>query len=58
MHPIAPICAAVDDMAWLAGRWLGEDATGRLEETWSEPHAGMILDTLHVPGDEFRYSRG
>jgi hypothetical protein len=26
MHPIAPISAAVDDLGWLAGRWLGQDS--------------------------------
>jgi hypothetical protein len=51
MHPIAPIHASVDDLAWLAGRWLGQDAADRLEEVWSAPHAGMMLGM-------FRWHRG
>jgi hypothetical protein len=43
MHPTQPIAAVADDLAWLTGRWLGAGGADRIEEVWSEPHAGMLL---------------
>ncbi|HKO34655.1 MAG TPA: DUF6265 family protein, partial [Candidatus Limnocylindria bacterium] len=43
MHPTEPIDAAAEDVAWMAGRWVGEHDGDRIEEWWSEPHAGMML---------------
>jgi hypothetical protein len=35
--------AKVADLAWLAGRWIGEGLGGQAEETWSEPAAGAMV---------------
>ena len=43
MLPGEPIDAAAGDVAWMAGRWVGEHDGDRIEEWWSEPHAGMML---------------
>jgi hypothetical protein len=43
MHPTQPIRADAGQLAWLSGRWVGDDGDERIEETWSEPYAGMAL---------------
>ena len=43
MLPTEPIRAAAGDVAWMAGRWVGEHDGDRIEEWWSESHAGMML---------------
>ena len=43
MHPREPIAANTDDLAWMAGRWVGEHGADRIEEWWSEAYAGMML---------------
>jgi hypothetical protein len=43
MLPTQPMDATVDDVAWMGGRWIGEHEADRIEEWWSEPHAGMML---------------
>ena len=43
MHPTQPIPAEAGQLAWLAGRWVGDDGDERNEETWSEPYGGMLL---------------
>jgi hypothetical protein len=43
MHPTAPIPGTVEQLAWMIGRWVGEHDADRLEEVWSDPHAGMML---------------
>jgi hypothetical protein len=43
MRPTQPIAAVVDDLAWMGGRWIGEHQSDRIEEWWSDPHAGMML---------------
>lgn len=43
MHPSTPLPSGIEAVAWLAGRWVGEDGGDRLEEWWSEPHGGMML---------------
>ena len=51
MRPSEPIDAAADELAWMAGRWIGEHDGERIEEWWSEPYAGMMLGM-------FRWHRG
>ncbi len=46
MHDIDELNAAEVDalaLAFLSGRWIGSDGRDRIEETWSDPHAGMLL---------------
>ena len=43
MLPTEPIDATAGDVAWMAGRWVGEHDGDRIEEWWSEPYAGMLL---------------
>ena len=43
MLPTKPIDAAAGEVSWMAGRWVGEHDGDRIEEWWSEPHAGMML---------------
>jgi len=43
MLPTEPIDATTADVAWMAGRWVGAHDADRIEEWWSEPHAGMML---------------
>jgi hypothetical protein len=43
MHSTTPIPATTDGFAWMAGRWVGEHGADRIEEWWSEAHAGMML---------------
>jgi hypothetical protein len=35
--------ATVADLAWLAGRWIGEGLGGTLDEVWSEPAGGAMV---------------
>ena len=40
----APTKAAIDDMAWLAGAWVGTRSSGSsIEERWSPPLGGAML---------------
>jgi hypothetical protein len=48
MHPLQPIRASVDALAWLAGRWVGDDEDARFEETWSEPRDGVMLGMFRL----------
>jgi hypothetical protein len=41
----APAAAAIDDMAWLAGAWVGETAKSSTEERWGPPLGGAMLGT-------------
>jgi Domain of unknown function (DUF6265) len=43
MHPTLPIAAQVEELAWIAGHWVGEHDVDRIEEVWTEPYAGMML---------------
>jgi hypothetical protein len=43
MHPTEPMAAPIEALAWLSGRWIGSGTEDRIEETWTEPHAGMLL---------------
>lgn len=35
--------AAIEDAAWLAGRWIGEGFGGQMEETWAPPVGGQMI---------------
>lgn len=37
-----PAGPTVEDLAWMAGRWVGESEGRRLEEHWSEPAHGQM----------------
>lgn len=57
----APLCAAVDDLAWMAGEWTA-DADGKwTEERWSTPCGGIMLGTSRSVKDgavrEFEFVR-
>ena len=43
IHPITPIPATAQQLAWMSGRWVGEHDADRIEEIWTDPHAGMML---------------
>ena len=43
IHPITPIPATARQLAWMSGRWVGERDADRIEEIWTDPHAGMML---------------
>ncbi|HEX2445685.1 MAG TPA: DUF6265 family protein, partial [Vicinamibacterales bacterium] len=43
--------AAIADMAWLAGRWVGEALGGASEEIWSEPRAGAMMGMYRLVRD-------
>ncbi len=40
--------ATVDDVAWLAGEWVGTGFGKHFEEYWSEPSAGTMLGTFKL----------
>ena len=40
--------ASIDDLAWLAGRWLGEGFGGTLEENWNPPLGGTMVATFRL----------
>lgn len=46
-----PACATLADVAWLAGRWVGEGLGGTLEETWSPPLGGAMVATFRLVKD-------
>lgn len=41
----APLAAqpAIEDAAWIAGRWIGEGFGGTVEEVWSPPAGGQMV---------------
>ncbi len=39
----APTTAAIDDMAWLVGAWVGTKGSASIEERWSPPLGGAML---------------
>jgi Domain of unknown function (DUF6265) len=43
--------AAIGDMAWLAGRWVGDALGGVSEEIWSEPRAGAMMGMYRLVRD-------
>jgi hypothetical protein len=45
--------ARVEDMAWLAGHWVGEGLGGTVEEVWSPPRGGVMMGMFRLlKGDE------
>jgi hypothetical protein len=43
-YPAEPLLTpTVNDLAWLAGTWVGERRGEAIEEHWSEPAAGAIM---------------
>jgi hypothetical protein len=40
--------AAIEDVAWLAGRWVGEGLGGSLEENWSPPGGRAMVGTFRI----------
>lgn len=40
--------ASIEDMAWLAGRWLGDGFGGVIEETWNPPLGGTMVATFRL----------
>lgn len=48
MQPTQPIVASLHALAWLAGRWTGQDGTDRFEETWSAAQEGMMLGMFRL----------
>jgi hypothetical protein len=43
--------ARVADLAWLAGRWVGEGLGGNVEEAWSAPDAGAMVGYFRLVKD-------
>jgi hypothetical protein len=46
-----PPNAKVDDLAWLAGRWVGEGLGGTVEEVWSPPLGGGMMGMFRLVKD-------
>lgn len=42
-RPSEPITAGIEALAFLTGQWVGENDADRIEEWWTEPHAGQML---------------
>lgn len=40
--------AAIEDMAWFAGRWTGPGLGGETEETWSAPAGGAMMGMFRL----------
>ena len=48
----------VDDIAWLAGYWVGDGLGGKVEELWSKPKNGKMLCAFRYDNAEsFIFSR-
>lgn len=43
IHPTEPIPATIEDLAWVAGRWVGTHGTDVIEEHWSDPNNSAML---------------
>lgn len=43
--------AAIEDAAWLAGRWTGTGLGGQLEEVWSAPAGGQMVGHFRLLRD-------
>jgi hypothetical protein len=43
--------AVIDEVAWLAGHWLGEGLGGISEEVWSPPRAGAMMGAYRLIKD-------
>jgi hypothetical protein len=52
MQPTRPIAASLDSLAWLSGRWTGQDEADGYEETWSAAQGGMMLGMFRLFRDD------
>jgi hypothetical protein len=43
--------AQIGDLAWLAGRWVGEGLGGTMDEVWSEPVGGAMVGYFRLVRD-------
>lgn len=43
--------AAVEDMAWMTGHWVGEALGGTAEEIWSPPRGGAMMGMFRLVKD-------
>jgi hypothetical protein len=43
--------AQIADLAWLAGRWVGEGLGGTMDEVWSEPSGGAMVGYFRLVRD-------
>jgi len=43
--------AKIEEMAWLAGHWVGEGLGGISEESWSPPRAGSMMGMYRLIKD-------
>jgi len=43
--------AKVEDMAWMAGHWVGEALGGTVEEIWSPPRGGSMMGMFRLVKD-------
>ena len=43
--------AQIADLAWLAGRWVGEGLGGTMDEVWSEPAGGAMVGYFRLVRD-------
>lgn len=44
--------ARIEDMAWLAGHWVGEGLGGVSEEVWSTPRGGAMMGAYRLVKDD------
>ncbi len=48
--------AKIDDVAWIAGHWVGPAMGGTAEEIWSPPRAGTMMGVFRqIQGDGVRF---
>ena len=47
----APVPAAVTDLAWMTGTWVGQFGDRILEENWTRPDAGSIAAVVRMTGN-------
>lgn len=54
---VEPVGLAVDDLAWMAGRWAGESEGRGFEEHWSAPAHGQMTGMFRwIEGDSVRFT--
>jgi hypothetical protein len=50
-QPDQPIPAAIDEMTWLTGRWVGTHQADTIEEHWSAPASGAMMGMFRALRD-------
>lgn len=45
------VAPQIDDLSWLAGRWLGKWGPRTAEQVWMSPRAGLMLGTFRLLED-------